>query len=166
MRFRSEKDIYAYLMSYCTLFCLTKNLKLTGFFNYGGKELRYAKTCISGPETHVYAGLMSSPPCLNKKLGILKFLVGKKLGPAIFLTKNFKIIGFFLNYGGEDLRNTKTCVSGPETHVNARLRCFPPYFDRTPIYKLIGFSIKLWCRKTSDLRKRAFQGLKRTFMHV
>ena len=39
MRFRSEKDIYAYLMSYCTLFGITKNFKLTVFFNYDGKEL-------------------------------------------------------------------------------------------------------------------------------
>ena len=29
---RSEKDIYAFLMSYCTLFCLTKNFKLSVFF--------------------------------------------------------------------------------------------------------------------------------------
>ena len=129
-------------MSYCTLFCFTKNFKLTGFFNYGGEELRYAKTCVSGPETHVYAGLMSFPPCFNKKLGILKFLV-EKTWSSHFFNKKFQNNWFFFNYGGEDLRNARTCFSGPETPVDARLRCFPPYFDRTPIYKLIGFSIKL-----------------------
>ena len=64
MRFRSEKDIYACLMSYCTLFCLTKNFTLTVFLNYGGEDLRHARVCVSGPETHVYAFLTCSPHTL------------------------------------------------------------------------------------------------------
>ena len=64
MRFRSEKDIYACLMSYCTFFCLTKNFKITGFLNYGGEDLRHARVCVSGPETHVYALLTCSPHTL------------------------------------------------------------------------------------------------------
>ena len=34
------------------------------------------------------------------------------------------------------------------------------------IYKKFGFIIKIWWGKTWDMHKRAFQGLKRTFIHV
>ena len=59
------------------------------------------------------------------------------------------------------------CVSGPETHVYACLRSSPPYFDKKTkyFYKLVLLS-EYGGGRPEDIIKRAFQGLKRTFMHV
>ena len=52
------------------------------------------------------------------------------LPPPFFDKKTIcKVIGFFYQIMvGEDMRNAKTSVSGPETHVYAYLRSSPTLF--------------------------------------
>ena len=65
----------------------------------------------------------------------------------------------------------------PETIINVRFRAWNPplwMFQDFPhhiliiklIYIVFGFIIKIWWGKSWNMHKRAFQGLKRTFMHV
>ena len=105
--------------------------------------------CVSGPETHVYACLMSSPPYFDKKNQILYKLV--------LLSK----------YGGG---RPERCINVRFRPWNARL-CMSQVFPHhiliiKPDTLYISFIIKIWWGKTWEMHKRAFQGLKRTFMHV
>ena len=83
-------------------------------------------------------------------------------------TKNFiKFLVWLSKYGGG---RPETCINVRFRPWNARL-CMSQIFPHhiliiKLIYKVFGFIIKIWWGKTWDMHKRAFQGLKRTFMHV
>ena len=65
------------------------------------EDLTHAQSCVSDPETHVYACLRSSPSNFDLK---------KNFSPSFCSFFNQNMVA-------EDLRNVKNCVSGPETHV-------------------------------------------------
>ena len=64
-------------------------INLFFYQNMVGKDLRHAYTCVSGPETHVYACLRSGHP------------------PPFFDLKKliYKVFVFYQNMVGEDLRH-------------------------------------------------------------
>ena len=67
-------------------------------------------------------------------------------------------------------RRPETCINVRFRAWNARLsmsQVFPQHILIIKlIYKVFGFIIKICWGKTWDMHKRAFQGLKRTFIHV
>ena len=88
---------------------------------------------------------------------------------AYFDLKNQKLykLVFLSKYAG---RRPETCINVRFRAWNARL-CMSEFFPqhiliRKLIYKIFGSFIKIWWGKTWDMRKRAFQALKRTFIHV
>ena len=64
----------------------------------------------------------------------------------------------------------ETCINVRFRAWNARLCMFQVFPHHILIiklfYKAFSFIIKIWWGKTLNMHKRAFQGLKRTFVHV
>ena len=79
-----------------------------------------------------------------------------------------KKLVFFSKYGG---RRPETGINVSFRLWNARL-CMAQVFlhhisiKKKTTYKIFGFFYQVMVGKTCDMRKRAFQGPKRTFMHV
>ena len=156
--------------------------------NYGVGRPETCKTCVSGPETHVYACLRSSPPYFDFKKQIISkvidFLIKtwwRKTELTFMLVSNLHqpysdekktnlIINWFLiqTWWGKTwdmLKRAFQALKLTFMHVSSLPQ---PYFDmkKKTISKVIDFLIKTWWRKTWDMHKRPFQALKLTFVHI
>ena len=79
----------------------------------------------------------------------------------------YKVFSFLSEYGGG---RPETCINVRFRAWKARLCLFQVFPHHILIKKLIckvfSFIIKIWWGKTWNKHKRAFQPLKRSFMHV
>ena len=76
--FQALKRTFLHVSGLPPPFLDKKNYKVIGFYKtMVWEDLRHAKTCVSGPETHVYACLRSSPPYFEKKTAskVIGFLI-------------------------------------------------------------------------------------------
>ena len=199
VRFRPWNARFCMPQVFLPLFWLKKPIyKVIGFLNQimEGEDLRHEWTCVSGPQTQVYACLRSyhTIDWLKKIYGKLFFFQSKygggrpetcinvrfrpwdahlcisQVSPNHILIKKpiYLYIGFLSkNDGGRP----ETCITVWFRAWNARLcmsQVFPQYifFIKNQLLFKFTFSIKVSWGKMWDIQKLVFQGPKRTFMHV